>query len=884
MTQAKVRIYEISKALDISNKEVMDLLKDKYGVSAKSHSSSIEQDVADKVIAEYNGGGAKKPAAKKAAKKETAKDTKKEAKPAAKKPAKKDDSEKDEPADDPSTVMGNFDASRVRVIRKKDKKKEEEPVAKADESEKEEPKKELPPELKQLQVPKVGTVINPPPETKKKKEVLKPEPLPGLKKVSSAEDNKPAAKKTDKVIDRKSLEKDLDEAKKKYKSPDKKPIASREFGKGRKKDISAYDGGVPFQLTSGPKKKSGARKTKRQLQEERMEEMRRQEEELLEAETAPKVTSITEPLTVQELAEKLRMKDTELIRHLFMQGKMVTVNQTIDVEAAQLIAIDLEFDLEDDSKDAAQPGEQYSVDMDDSEKKLDEKKFKNLEKRAPVVSIMGHVDHGKTSLLDAIRETRHNIVDTEAGGITQSIGAYTVEKNDQKIVFLDTPGHEAFTSMRMRGAQATDIAILVVAADDGVMPQTIEAINHAKAAKIPIIVAVNKIDKENADPDKVLGQLTEYGLTPESWGGETLTCSVSAIQKTGLEDILDNILLVSELLDLKADATVEATGIIVEAQLDKQLGPVATILIQNGTIKVGDNILIGSVGGRIRALISDNGQRIQEAGPATPAEILGLNAVPNAGDAFEVIHNDKEFKSKLSQSQQDEREKRLAANKKSRTTGFATGLTEGDREELFFNVVVKADTQGSLEAVIDQLTQLSTNEIKVQILHSGAGNITEADMMLASTGNAVMLGFNTTLVPGTDSVVDQLGITVKQYDVIYHLVEEVEKMMVGQLSPDTEEVETGSAEVRQIFTIGKNTIAGCMVTNGKVVRNAKAVVVREGETIHEGKISNLKRFKENAKEVASGYECGISFDDFNAFEEGDIITSFVVKELERTSL
>jgi translation initiation factor IF-2 len=604
-------------------------------------------------------------------------------------------------------------------------------------------------------------------------------------------------------------------------------------------------------------------------------------EEAAIAESAePKVVQIDEAIIVRDLAILLGMRDTEIIKHLFMKGMMVTVNQTLDMDFARTLARELEFIVEV-TETVKHEGE-YGHLSANEDKKLDEKKFLNLTGRSPVVSIMGHVDHGKTTLLDAIRETRHKIVDGEAGGITQSIGAYTVQRGEQRIVFLDTPGHEAFTSMRMRGAQATDIAILVVAADDGVMPQTIEAINHAKVAKIPIIVAVNKIDKADADPDKVLVQLAEYGLSSEKWGGDTLTVEVSALQKLGLDDVLDAVILVSELLELQADATVPGEGVIIEAQLDKRMGPVATALVRNGNLKVGDNVLIGSVGGRVRALIDDHGQRVNEAGPSTPVSILGLDGVPKAGDAFKVMENDKVFKQDLAAEKQRVRDERIGFTRS--VAGFSGRLETEENKENQFNLLVKADTQGSLEAVLEVLQRMTNEEVKINIVHSATGDISEADVMLASTANALIIGFNTKADSAPQRIAEQSGVNIKKYDVIYHITEDIEKWVLGQLSPETEEQHTGTAEIRQIFTVGKTAvIAGCMVTFGKLVRNAKANVMRDGKEIYSGPLNNLKRFKDDVKEVATGYECGISFDKFQDLQMGDQVEVFTTKSTERTS-
>jgi len=594
----------------------------------------------------------------------------------------------------------------------------------------------------------------------------------------------------------------------------------------------------------------------------------------------PKNVQISDAIIVRDLAILLDLRDTEIIKHLFMKGMMVTVNQTLDVDFARELAKELGF-IVDDIVVVKHEGEYTHLAATD-DKKLDENKFQNLTPRPPVVSIMGHVDHGKTTLLDSIRETRHKVVDSEAGGITQSIGAYTVQRGDGRIVFLDTPGHEAFTSMRMRGAQATDIAILVVAADDGVMPQTIEAINHAKVAKIPIIIAVNKIDKPEADPDKVLVQLAEYGLSAEKWGGDTLTVEVSALQKLGLDDVLDSVLLVSELLELKADATVPAEGVIIEAQLDKRMGPVATALVKNGTLRVGDNILIGSVGGRVRALINDMGQRVEEATPSTPVSILGLDGVPKAGDSFRILTNDKLFKQELAAEKQRVREERIGVTRS--VAGFSGRLETEENKENQFNLLVKADTQGSLEAVLEVLQRMTNEEVKINIVHSATGDISEADVMLASTASALIIGFNAKADAAPQRLAEQGGVNIKLYDVIYHITEDIEKWVLGQLSPETEETHTGTAEIRQIFTVGKTAvIAGCMVTFGKMVRNAKANVMRNGKEVYSGPLSNLKRFKDDAKEVASGYECGISFDKFQDLQVGDLVELYTVKSTERTS-
>ena len=814
MTTPKVRVHEVSKLLGVSNTEIIDVLAKQFNTQAKSHSSTIPQDIADKVIAHFKGTqpAFKTPEAAVEIKTATLK-TEPKTPEVIKKPA---------PATEVKTATTPVQGNPIPAPVAQTKPAEVRPQPSVT---KERPA--MPP-----QSTASATIAPPRPQQQQPKQAM---PQSGLAQ-------RPAA-------------------------PAQGP--HRPQGSG---PISRQPVKTSAQTPQRPSHQRPQPQDKRSRKEEEPEVV------------TPVVVRIEDPIVVRDLALKLQMRETEIIKHLFMKGMMVTVNQTLDVDFAKTLAKELGFEVEEVKK-VKHEGE-YTHLTAEGGKKLDEAKFKNLTTRSPVVSIMGHVDHGKTTLLDSIRESRHKVVDTEAGGITQSIGAYTVEKNDQTIVFLDTPGHEAFTSMRMRGAKSTDIAILVVAADDGVMPQTIEAINHAKAAKIPIIVAVNKIDKADADPDHVLVQLADYGLSAEKWGGDTLTVEVSALQKLGLDDLLDSILLVSELLELKADATVPGEGVIIEAQLDKRMGPVATALVQNGTLKVGDNVLIGSVGGRVRALINDHGERVQSVGPSSPVEILGLDGVPNAGDAFRMIQNDKEFKQSLASGKQREREQRLGVTR-SVAAGFS-GRSETDEnavKESQFNLVVKADTQGSLEAVVDVLQRMTSDEVKINIVHSATGDISEADVMLAATARALIIGFNSKTGDNAQRLAETQGVVIKRYDVIYHITEEIEKWVLGQLEPETEEVQTGAAEVRQIFKVGKTgIIAGCMVTSGKVLRNAKAIVLRNGQEVFSGQLDNLKRFKDDAKEVAAGYECGISFDRFNDLQEGDIIEVYTVKSLERTSL
>ena len=591
---------------------------------------------------------------------------------------------------------------------------------------------------------------------------------------------------------------------------------------------------------------------------------------------------VNQAMTISELSEKIQRTPAEIVKFLMMNGVMATVNQLIDIDVIKKVCAEYELEVLDEDLDAFMEEE---LEKEEKQKALTEVDKKLLKKRAPVVSIMGHVDHGKTTLLDSIRASKHKIVSTEVGGITQSIGAYTVyldNNNERKIVFVDTPGHEAFTEMRARGAKATDIAILVVAADDGIMPQTIEAINHAKAAEVPIIVAVNKIDKPGANPDKILQQLTEHGLVPEEWGGDTITVKVSALQGLGIDELLEYILLVADVQELKANPKAEASGVVIEANLDKGKGPVATLLVQNGTLRVGNCIVVGTACGRVRALLSDSGEKIQKAEPSTPVEILGLTEVPQAGDYFEVVQNEKEMKAIIDKRKEKARDKRLEAMLPAHIRREAVA---GDDDIPQLNLIIKANTHGSAEAVSQGIAQLESKEIKTKIIHVGVGDISEADVMLASASGALILGFTVKEDGNALAAAEKEGVTIKKYDIIYQVLEDMERTMLSLLEPEMKQVELGKAEIRQVFTIGKTTkIAGCYVTEGKIVRSKDAVLIRDGKEIFRGAIDQLKRFKDDVKEVAQGFECGISFAKWNDLEVGDIIEVSTQEEVERKSL
>ena len=582
-----------------------------------------------------------------------------------------------------------------------------------------------------------------------------------------------------------------------------------------------------------------------------------------------KTITLPETMTIKEFADKLKIQPANVVKKLFLQGKMVTINQEISFEEAEELA--LEYNV------IAELEEQ--VDVIAELLKEDEEDESKLKKRPPVICVMGHVDHGKTSLLDAIRKT--NVTDKEAGGITQHIGAYMVSVNGEKITFLDTPGHEAFTSMRMRGAQSTDIAILVVAADDGVMPQTVEAISHAKAAGVEIIVAVNKIDKESANIERVKQELVEHELIAEDWGGTTAFVPVSAHTGQGIEDLLEMILLTAEVMELKANPDRMARGVVIEAQLDKGRGPVATVLVQKGTLHVGDCLAVGKAYGKVRAMIDDKGRRVREATPSTPVEILGLNEVPDAGEIVIVTENDKEARNIAEVYIKQSREK-LLADTKSRLSldGLFDQIQAGNIKEL--NLIVKADVQGSVEAVKQSLLKLSNDEVAIRIIHGGVGAINESDVSLASASNAIIIGFNVRPDATAKDMADTEKVDIRLYKVIYNAIEDVEAAMKGMLDPVYEEKVIGHAEVRQTFKAsGVGTIAGSYVLDGKIVRHSKVRITREGELIHEGELASLKRFKDDVKEVRAGYECGLVFEGFNDLKEEDQVEIYIMEEVPR---
>lgn len=817
-----IRVYDLAKELNLPNKDVIEMLDKKLGVKVKSHSSAVSELQAKKL-------------------KELVKEPKVEQ---AKKP-------------------------KAFIVKKAKPKAEEAP--------KEEEKKPEP-EVKPVEKVKLGKVEPALPAPAPRLKLGKIEPVlpqrPPKQERPARPQSKDAVKKDVKTDRKPELKKEGAPSQRPEKKPIQRHIIPQEIydsknsskKKGGKKQEKSYRSKEEEQERISLEKANAQKHKKRSHAEEAVEEI--------------KSVVINQPLTVGELSEKINKASAEIVKFLMMQGILATVNQVIDVPTAKKVCENFEIEVQEEDLEAFIEEE---MQKEEEAKELAAIDPKLLKRRAPVISIMGHVDHGKTTLLDSIRASKHKIVSTEVGGITQSIGAYTVYLNNKKIVFIDTPGHEAFTEMRARGAKATDIAILVVAADDGIMPQTIEAINHAKAAEVPIIVAVNKCDKPDANPDKIMQQLTEHGLVPEEWGGDTVCVKVSALQGQGIDELLEYILLIAEVQDLKANPDAPASGVVIEANLDKGKGPVATLLVQNGTLKTGQCVVVGNVCGKVRALLSDAGERVKKASPSTPVEILGLTEVPQAGDKFEVVENEKAMRAIVAERKEKERNSRLEAMLPTHIRNEVVG--EGDDGFQHLNLIIKANTNGSAEALSQAIGQFKSNEIIIKLIHVGVGDISEADVMLAAASNAIILGFTVKEDNNAEIAAAREGVTIKKFDIIYQILEDLEKTMLSLLQPEIKEVELGKAEVRQVFTVGKTgRIAGCYVTEGKIFRNKTAKVVRNGEVIFTGTIDQLKRFKDDVKEVATGFECGISFAKFNDIQEGDIIEVSTTEEVERQAL
>jgi len=591
-----------------------------------------------------------------------------------------------------------------------------------------------------------------------------------------------------------------------------------------------------------------------------------------------RVIEIPARLTVRELAQLMGVSPIDVIKRLMYDGIIATINQTIDYETAAIVASEMGFEPREEKVAVPEEEEALSGPTPLWERLYAQEDPANLRPRPPVVTVLGHVDHGKTSLLDAIRRT--DVAAGEVGGITQHIGAYQVEHNGRLITFLDTPGHEAFTAMRARGAQTTDIAILVVAADDGVMPQTVEAINHARAARVPIIVALNKIDKPTAQPERVKRQLSELGLTPDEWGGDTFVIPVSAKKRIGLEDLLETILLVADEQNIRANPNRPAIGTVLEAQLDRSMGPTATVLVQNGTLRVGDAVVAGTVYGRVRRMLDGHGKPIREAPPSTPALILGLSDIPTAGDIFEVVENEKVARAIAAQRIQ-EREARAARPTRLTLDDLSRSIRQGQAKEL--NLIIKADVQGSIEPIVSSLSKLGSEDLKVNIIHAAAGNVTESDINLAIASRAIVIGFQVTVDPAARRLAENEGVDIRIYDVIYELIDEVELALKGLLEPTYVEKTIGKAEVRATFDIPKvGRVAGCYVLEGEVRRNARARLFRQGEQKFDGPIASLKRFAKDVREVKAGYECGIGLEGFHDIQVGDVLEFYVKERVEAT--
>ena len=890
------RVYDVAKELNITTKELIEKL-DSINIKIKSHSSTLTSFQIAKVKELFNGDG---------------KSDKKSSRPKAfvvkkvKKAVEEKPEEKkvEEPKVDDVKSKTQGEEKKVEEIKEKPDIRElilvREGIKKVTKTssnkkttieKKEEKIKQQKKDISNVNVEKNNDILKPVIATSKQESDNRNEAF-SKKEINTdfEQDNKNYIKPRDikaefneKVKVKKLAIQDVSNEKKvqddKKDSNVKKPIARHIISQ----DI--YDSKGNYKKTSSKQNLKDKKKSKEEMQEmislekAMAQKHKKKVHEENEKEVEVKQVVIDSSISVGDLAKKIQKSPAEIVRYLMMNGVLATVNQIIDVKMAKKVVQSFGIEVLDEDLDAYIQEELKKEEKINKLKNVDEKLLK---RRAPVVSIMGHVDHGKTTLLDSIRASKHKIVTDEVGGITQSIGAYTVFLDDKKIVFVDTPGHEAFTEMRARGAKATDIAILVVAADDGIMPQTIEAINHAKAAEVPIIVAINKMDKPDANPDKIMQQLTEYGLVPEAWGGDTICVKLSALTGMGLDELLEYILLTAEILDLKANPDDLATGVVIEANLDKGKGPLATLLIQYGTLKVGDSIVVGNVGGKVRALLLDSGEKVKKAGPSTPVEILGLNEVPQAGDTFEVVKSDKEMKNIIEQRKQNERNIRL----ESMTPSFVKNDIIGQDDQIqTLNLIIKANTHGSAEAVSQAISQVESKEIITKLIHVGVGDISEADVMLASASNAIILGFTVKEDPNVQAMAEKNGVQIKTYNIIYQVLEDVEKTMLELLKPEIKEVELGKAEIRQIFTIGKtNKIAGCYVLEGKIVRGCNASLIRNGKEIFNGQIDMLKRFKDDVKEVASGFECGVSFAKFNDIQEGDVIQVTKFEEIERKVL
>ncbi len=835
MAQSNIKVQEFAKDLKVTPKDVIEKLAG-IGVTVKSGASYLDEEhlgiLMDIYTKEHDMGDApilKAPVKKKenaladnkAARAESDKD---------KKPDKKEIEEK----------------TQKKEIKKKETKKEE--------AKKEEAKKEEPTEIKKENDIRDKNAKE---KAKKKPEFKKHAPQKQraekieLKFEGNDEEKISVADDTQSVryVDTRTSTVELEkiESRERLENLVSEDMRDMAGGRSKKKKKNRNEKNINFT----EKEKNDSKKTV---------EVKKKE--------GPTSIEIPETITVAELAQKLGKSAAEIVKKLMMLGVMATLNQSIDFDTAVLIADDFGVEVK----------KEIVLTKEDILFEEEEDDPSSLVPRPPVVVVMGHVDHGKTSLLDAIRNT--SVIDTEAGGITQHIGAYTVRLNDRDITFLDTPGHEAFTTMRARGAQVTDVAILVVAADDGIMPQTVEAINHAKAANVTIVVAINKIDKENANVERVKQMLVEYDLVPEEWGGDTVCVEISAKKRINIDSLLEMVLLIADMKELKANPNKPAKGTVIEAQIDKGRGPIATVLVQDGTLNIGDIVIAGTAVGHVRAMINDKGRRVKTAGPSTPVEILGLSEAPSGGDIVRVVKDEKLAREVAQSRKQEQKETRFNSTVKVSLDNLFSQIDEGNMKEL--NVIIKADVQGSVEAVKQSLEKLSNDEVRVKAIHGGVGAINESDVMLANASNAIIVGFNVRPDAGAAAAASLHEVDIRLYRVIYQAIEEIEAAMKGMLDPEFKEAVIGHAEVRQTFKVsGVGTIAGSYVTDGKITRNAQVRLVRDGIVVYEGTVDSLKRFKDDAKEVSDGFECGIGLANFNDIKEGDIIECYVMEEIER---
>ncbi|HOJ52398.1 MAG TPA: translation initiation factor IF-2 [Syntrophales bacterium] len=828
----KKRVYELAKELGLENKELIARLE-AMGITGKTHSSSLEEAEVERIYQELKGGVKTEVEEKRITstviRRRAVRPTPVEEPPVSLTPnAVPTSVVVEKPAEAPPPPKKEKEKPELRpVAPPKEKKERERP--------KETPAKEVVAPVSEAPVQEKPTVA---PE-------VTPEPPPPPPEIAKPAEVKPPKWEPEKKKGKKPVEVIISEP-----APAKKKVFMKKLVERKLKVIET-------EIEEWPAR---PREEKKVIPPERMKKT-----EITVPKAIKRRIKVVDTITVGDLAKKMGVKAAEVINKLMGLGVMANINQALDFDTASLIASEFSYTLE-----------REEVEYDESLLQPDGGP-RHLVPRAPVVTVMGHVDHGKTSLLDAIRKT--NVTEEEAGGITQAIGAYHVRINNRDIVFLDTPGHEAFTAMRARGAQVTDVVVLVVAADDGVMDQTVEAINHAKAAKVPILVAINKIDKPNADPERVKRMLAEYDLVPEEWGGDTVYCEVSAKQRTNIEELLEMILLQADILELKADPTRPARGTVIEAKLDKGRGPVATILVQEGTLREGDIFVCRSEYGRVRAIINDKGRRIKEAGPSMPVEVIGFSRVPQVGAQFVVVNDDKKAKAAAEYWMRKEREKELSAKTKITLEQLYARMKEGTKE---LNVILRADVQGSIEAISEALKRLGTSDIQIKIIHSSTGNITETDVMLASSADAVIIGFNVKPDARVLEVAEQEGVEIKIYNIIYDLVSDVKAAMEGMLEPIYKEVILGRAEVRQLFRIPKvGVVAGCFVSEGKIARNSSVRIIRNGEIVHEGKMASLKRLKDDVREVAAGFECGVGIENFDDLKEGDIIEAYVKEKMER---